>query len=640
MKNRVITAILSLLLITSALCVSCTTGSESNYSKITDSSSSGESGTFASVISGWITDEDAIKTVIPSEEETPETYNASDFECDEDEYAEVAISLSSLSSSYADGNITVEEEDTLLTVTNGSGNKYNIVLSGKTEKGVRIVSKSSDYILTLDGVTITSAAESDEQALNLKSSTTCFMILKGESTLTGCTGTETNAVKASGSLVISGDGTLNVYAKTKNGIVSDDVVVINSGVVNITLDEETSAGTGIKPVNGYVQNGGEVIITGLNMTEGEENKGIKVDGDEDETEYGAGKGYILINGGKITINTSGKGITAGFDYTEDGDTSTSKYDPYADVFINNGLISVTTYATPREDTDDLDGVSPEGIEGKRKVVINGGKIILETTDDCINASIDGECSIVINGGLIYAHSSANDSIDSNGTIAINGGIVIALGASVPEGGIDCDEDSRFTYTGGTVIAMGGTNNLPAASGSTGYYLTTGASGNMGGGPVGDGTTPPELPSSSSEMTPPGGNSGTTPPEKPEGTDSTMEEPPEKPEGDSLNAAEGPSGQPGGMGNNGSLSSGDTLALIKSNGTVLMSFTVPDDTVSTSVFIASSELKSGETYLISTSAEVVEAGYTFAGVLSLGKVNVNIDSSESVTVSDKATTITL
>lgn len=639
MKNRVITTILSLLLVTSTLCVSCTTGSESSYSKITDSSSSVESGTFTSVISGWITDEDAIKTVTPSDEEVPETYDASDFVCDEDEYTEVEISLSSLSSSYADGNITVEEEDTLLTITNGSGNKYNIVLSGKSERGVRIVSKSSDYILTLNGVTITSAAESNEQALNLKSSTTCFLVLKGESTLTGCTGTETNAVKASGSLVISGDGTLNVYAETKNGIVSDDVVVINSGAVNITLDEETSAGTGIKPVNGYVQNGGEVTITGLNMTEGKENKGIKVDGDEDETEYGAGKGYILINGGKITINTSGKGITAGFDYTEDGDTSTSEYDPYADVFINNGLISVTTYATPREDTDDLDGVSPEGIEGKRKVVINGGKIILNTTDDCINASIDGECSIVINNGLIYAHSSANDSIDSNGTIAINGGIVIALGASVPEGGIDCDEDSRFTYTGGTIVAMGGTNNLPTASGSTGYYLTTGASGNMGGGPMGDGTTPPEIPSSS-DMTPPDGNSGTTPPEKPDGTNSAMGESPEKPEGDSMTAAEGPSDQPGGMGDSGSLSSGDTLALIKNDGTVLLAFTVPENAVSTSVLIASDALKSGETYLISSSAEVSSAGYKFAGVLSLGKVSVSIDSSESVTVSNKATTITL
>ncbi len=67
------------------------------------------------------------------------------------------------------------------------------------------------------------------------------------------------------------------------------------------------------------------------MTQGNENKGIKVDGDEDETEYGAGKGYILINGGELAINTSGKGMSAGFDPTEDGDTTSSTYDPSVDV---------------------------------------------------------------------------------------------------------------------------------------------------------------------------------------------------------------------------------------------------------------------------------------------------------------------
>lgn len=660
MKNRVITTILSILLVVSVLFVSCTTGSESNYSKAensssgttTDSSSNteGSSGTFSSTIAGWITDEEAIKTVTPSEDQMPEKYKASDFEYNEDDYAEVEINLSSLSASYADGNITLAEADALLTITNGSENKYNIILSGTYSKGVRIKSDDSDYMLTLNGVTITSAADSDEQALNLKSDTTCFMVLEGTNTLTGCTGTETNAVKASGSLVISGDGTLNVYAETKNGIVSDDVVVINSGVINVVLNSSTSGGTGIKPVNGYVQNGGEVNITGLNETEGSENKGIKVDGDENETEYGAGKGYILVNGGKITVKTSGKGMTAGFDYTEDGDTSSSEYDPYADVFINNGLITITTTATPREDSSDTanDGVSPEGIEGKRKVIINGGKIILNTTDDCINASVDNECSVEINGGFIYAHSSQNDSIDSNGTIAIKGGVVIALGASAPEGGIDCDENSRFTYTGGTVIAMGGSNNLPSASGSTGYYLTTGnGSGNMGGGPVGDSTTPPELPDSS-DMTPPDGDSGSTPPEKPDGTDSGLGEPPEKPEGDSTSAAPGgqpdgqPGGQPDGMGGetSGSLSAGNTLVLLDSDGNVIIAFTVPSGAVSSNVFIASSELKSGETYSISSSAEVKSEEYTFADVLSFGKVSVSVESSTSFTVSSKATSITL
>lgn len=191
-----------------------------------------------------------------------------------------------------------------------------------------------------------------------------------------------------------------------------------------------------------------------------------------------------------------------------------------------------------------------------------------------------------------------------------------------------------------MIAMGGSNNLPSASGSTGYYLTTGSgSGNMGGGPMGDGTTPPELPDSS-DMTPPDGDSGSTPPEKPDGTDSGLGEPPEKPEGDSTSAA--PGGQPGGMGGetSGSLSSGDTLVLLDEDGDVIIAFTVPSGAVTSNVFIASSELKSGETYSISSSAEVKSSQYTFADVLSFGKVSVSVESSTSFTVSSKATSITL
>lgn len=491
----------------------------------------------------------------------------------------------------------------------------------------------------------------------------------------GCSGTETNVFKASGSLVISGEGSLDVYAVTKNGIVSDDVIVVNGGNINVELDSTTSGGTGIKPVNGYVQNAGCVTITGLNMTEGMENKGIKVEGDESES--GRGKGYVLINGGEIVINTSGKGITAGFDTTEDGDTSSTEKDPSADVFINNGLITITTYATPREDSsaDANDGVSPEGIEGKRSVTINGGKIILNTTDDAINTSEDGKASIVINGGLIYAHSSANDAVDSNGTITMNGGVLIALGANVPEGGIDCDNDSNFAYNGGTLIALGGTNNLPQASSSTGYYLSSGMSMSMGGFGGGmpamdnNGGNPPARPDGESmdgSMAPQGNNGG-NPPAKPDGenTDGAAV-PPEMPSGtsampqipqngfgggpmggfnpsgstDAPEPPEGGAAPEGGFGGAmGSLSSGETIALLDSDGCVILAFSVPEGTVSSSVLIASDALEAGE-YTITKNAAVTSASYTFASSLSLGDVTVTVDSSSSVTVASKGTGITL
>ena len=164
-------------------------------------------------------------------------------------------------------------------------------------------------------------------------------------------------------------------------------------------------------------NGGTITLTGENSTEGSENKGIKVDGDESSD--GAGKGYILINDGILTSTTSGKGISAGWDIDDDATTTDTSDDPYPDVFINGGAITITTTATPREDSSSTadDGVSPEGIEGKRNVTITGGTIVLSTTDDAINVSSTSG-SLLISGGTIFAESSNNDAIDSNGDMLV------------------------------------------------------------------------------------------------------------------------------------------------------------------------------------------------------------------------------
>lgn len=355
MKNSIKTTILSFILLVCIVGVSCSS-CNADVIDSTNSSSSTITGTYSSPVDGWITDEEARATVTPSADQMPATYDAADFVYEPSGYTQVEIDLSDLGNSYANGDITVEAKAKKTTITLGNSAKYNIVLSGASEVGVTIAS-DYDFVLTLDNVAISSKDGSDEQALKTKGSATCFLVLVGESTLTGCTDesgeTNTNAVKASGSLVVSGDGVLNVVGNTKHGIVSDDVVCIQSGTLNITLNPETSAGTGIKPVNGYVQNGGVVNITALNMTQGSENKGIKVDGDEKETDYGAGKGYILINGGELTINTSGKGVSAGFDPTEDGDITSSTYDPSVDVLHSYSKTAAlsqarsTWFKTPR-----------------------------------------------------------------------------------------------------------------------------------------------------------------------------------------------------------------------------------------------------------------------------------------------------
>ncbi len=265
----------------------------------------------------------------------------------------------------------------------------------------------------------------------------------------------------------------------------------------------------------------------------------------------------------------------------------------------------------------------------------------------------------------------NDAVDSNGTITVSGGILIALGSDVPEGGIDCDSDSRFTYTGGTIIALGGTNQLPQSSSSTGYYLSSGMSLNMGGGFGGPDMTPPEGFDASSFTRPddilslPEGET-MTPPEKPEG-DTSASSIPGKPSDDanapgmpqngfggrggmnfdfrnmeevpSLPDGTAPDMPQGGFGGMGSLSTGDTLTLLSGDGTVVLAFTVPEGCSASSVLIASDALGEG-TWTLSTSSSVVESEYTFASSLSLGNVRVDVDSSSSVSVTERAASISL
>lgn len=93
----------------------------------------------------------------------------------------------------------------------------------------------------------------------------------------------------------------------------------------------------------------------------------------------------------------------------------------------------------------------EGLESKTTITINGGNFTFTTYDDCINAA----SSLTINGGNLRCVATGNDAIDSNGTMSITGGLVLANGSRDPEEGIDVDQASKLSITGGTVINQKG-----------------------------------------------------------------------------------------------------------------------------------------------------------------------------------------
>lgn len=113
------------------------------------------------------------------------------------------------------------------------------------------------------------------------------------------------------------------------------------------------------------------------------------------------------------------------------------------------------------------------------VTINGGLHYFQCYDDCINSPG------IINfaGGTTVCYATNNDAVDSNygrsGAITISGGNLFAYsGAGGAEEGIDCDNNSYITVTGGIAISAGGSqggggmgsSSSSIGSASQGYYL--------------------------------------------------------------------------------------------------------------------------------------------------------------------------
>ncbi|MBO4507024.1 MAG: carbohydrate-binding domain-containing protein [Spirochaetaceae bacterium] len=394
-----------------------------------------------------------------------DTYSKSNFK------SGVTINLNSMNVTYtgsADASsVTVEKNENGVNVKSTLKEQIFIELSGMLEGTFTVDSTEKGYAVILNGTSVTAK---DGPALYLASKKRAFIVaVEGtKNILTDSaernTNTKKGAVYVKGALVIADDdgdsdfGSIVVNGGYKHGIYSDDYIRFTGGDVSVSI----TARDAVRCVNGFIMDDGKLSILGTGSTTDEESKGIKVDGEE--SEKNPGEGFIVINGGDIKITTVSKGITAGFKVDEDAETETYADDPNPYVTINGGNIDITTTGKPYEYYL-ADGTkvncSPEGIESKTDLTINGGNIKLRCPDDAINAAV----SITINGGVIDVISSGNDAIDSNGSFTINGGTIYAIGSGDPETAFDCD-NFPLIFNGGTVFGCGGSNTTAPASDST------------------------------------------------------------------------------------------------------------------------------------------------------------------------------
>ncbi|MBP5443968.1 MAG: carbohydrate-binding domain-containing protein [Treponema sp.] len=376
-----------------------------------------------------------------------------------------------LSGTLKDGNVEIEpkKNSTLLLELDGAS------ISSLNYAPIN-VSKASQTYLVLTGKNVLNDGRqygrgySEVQGVDYYSSDYSGEIEEGaEVTKIWEEGSDTKgSLYTKGSLIISGNGSLDVNEGYKHGIYSKDYIHLISGTVNVT----TTGRNCIRSQNGFVMEGGTLNLNGTGTHTNDQSRGIVVEGDEENP----GEGFIYITDGNVNINTTGKAISAKWDIEEDAETESTDDDPKPVVVITGGNFDITTSGQVIDDEwsgnvtyYDSDGIevtekessSPEGIEGKLGVIIEDGNFVIRTTDDSINASRDGGAFVNISGGKIYASSSRGDCIDSNGDINISGGTLVALSTLGSEDGFDCDGD--LTFTGGVAAGISGASKSYASN---------------------------------------------------------------------------------------------------------------------------------------------------------------------------------
>ena len=439
----------------------------------------------------------------------------------------VNIDMSNPVDPAVDG-VTISTDGNHVTADHGSTEGVCYVVTGTTTDGSLTIEGKTNFELNLNNASITSATST---AIDLESKLNAYLVVNGTNKVTdGATEDHKGAIFSKGKLLISGDGSLEVYGTYKNGIHGKSNIVIDKGVnlyVNSTenngikagddmfinggiINVEVSADAG-KAINGdgdITINGGRttVIATGDGTWEADET--LTYGGDTKAAAGIGSDGVFYMNGGEVYAKATGSGgkgikadlegyitggkiriITEGGLYYSNGTTENLNYtgntDNLAAAYTSSpkGMkigtkeedgTTTTTYGVLQISGGDImvrtSGNNAEGIESKGTLEITGGTVLVYAHDDAINSTDD----LTISGGTVVAVGTDNDGIDSNGDMYLKGGTLIACGATGAEAGIDINEQKKLYITGGYIFGIGGRIDGSLGSTSQGIITTTGS----------------------------------------------------------------------------------------------------------------------------------------------------------------------
>lgn len=505
---------------------------DNSYSSIIDGNSSSSASSGSTAISTYA----EMKTFTIAIDKTtaePESAAAAQYPADGDAPSAntfstlVNIDMSNPKDPAIEG-VTITIDGNNVTANHGSTEGVCYVVTGKTTDGSLIINGNTNFELNLNGADITSASTT---AIDIQGKGNAYLVVNGTNKVKdGTTADHKAAIYSKGKLLISGDGSLEVYGTYKNGIHGKTNIVIDKGVnlyVNSTANNGIKAGDnmyinggiinvevsadGGKAINGdadIVINGGRttVIATGNGTWEVDET--LTYGGD---TKAAAGIGSdanFYMNGGELYAKATGSGgkgvkadlegyitggkiriITEGGLYYSNGSTESHNYTGNTDNlpaaytsspkgmkigYKDDTVTPNETYGVLKISGGDIvirtSGNNAEGMESKGTLDITGGTLLVYAHDDAINSTGD----LTISGGTTVAVGTTNDAIDANGNMYLKGGTIIACGANGAEAGIDINEQKKLYITGGYIFAIGGRVDGNLGSSTQGIITATGS----------------------------------------------------------------------------------------------------------------------------------------------------------------------
>lgn len=358
------------------------------------------------------------------------------------------------------GHVTIAAAPTL-----ASDVTYN--MSGNSANGSFYMTGDYKMNMVLNGLTL---ANPDSAAINIQNGKQINVVLADGTSNSLADGLRTADDDSDGHKAVfyveghtswTGGGSLTITGNVKHGFFSDEYTELLNGLGSITVTQAPSDGL---HVNQYFRmQGGTVAITCTG-------DGIDVGAKKSEKEN---NGEIMIEGGTLTVNTSGnatKGLKCDTNMSISGGTNT----------INTTGSAI--YESAENDLSSCAALKCDGV-----LTISGGTNWFASTGDGgkgINSTgvitVSGGTTTVVTTGSVFEYGTLDTkphAVKSDANIVLSGGSILACASS--DSGTAFKTDLQVLTNGATLMGVGGKATTGATSSSCTSYKYSGV--NVTGG---------------------------------------------------------------------------------------------------------------------------------------------------------------